>query len=163
LDDLDHGADERARGVILAAVAAGVAHVLDLGLVKMAELVLLGLRTEAEGIHVIDDLAEIVAALNFVFYLTEDFTDFVFDGVWAAGFLFEAMEVRKELLVDEIAQVIAGHGLVVIDLAIFCFGRGPAFPAELFVEDVAVAASVELRFGGFVLFQGIEVFQKDKP
>ena len=33
--DGDNGADERARGVILAAIAPGVPHVLDLGLVKV--------------------------------------------------------------------------------------------------------------------------------
>ena len=41
--DIDDGAFERARGVILAAVAPGVAHVLDLGLVEVGELVLVGL------------------------------------------------------------------------------------------------------------------------
>ncbi len=35
LDDLHHGANQRARRVILAPVAAGVAHVLDLGFVQV--------------------------------------------------------------------------------------------------------------------------------
>jgi len=41
--DLDDGADQRTRSVILAAVAPGVAHIFDLGLVEVRELVLLGL------------------------------------------------------------------------------------------------------------------------
>ena len=43
IDHLDHGADQRARPVVLTAVAPGVAHVLNLGLVQVRELVLLGL------------------------------------------------------------------------------------------------------------------------
>ena len=47
LHDLDDGSNERARGVILAAVAPGVPHVLDLGFVEMRQLMLLALRAEA--------------------------------------------------------------------------------------------------------------------
>ena len=43
LHDLHDGANQRARSVILAAVAPGVAHVAYLGFVEVAELVLLGL------------------------------------------------------------------------------------------------------------------------
>ena len=60
--DLNDGADERAGGVILAAIAPGVAHVLDLRFVEMAQLVLFGLRAEAQLIDVVDDLAQVVAA-----------------------------------------------------------------------------------------------------
>ena len=98
LHDLDDGADERARRVILAAVAPGVAHVLDLGFVEMGQLVLLGLRAEAQFVDVVDDLAQVVAALNLVFDLAEDFADLVFDGVRPGGLLLEAVQVGKELL-----------------------------------------------------------------
>jgi hypothetical protein len=43
LDHVDDGADERTRGVVLAAIAPGVAHVADFGFVEVGELVLLGL------------------------------------------------------------------------------------------------------------------------
>ena len=42
-DYLDNGANERTRGVVLAAVSSGVAHVLDLGFVEVGQFVLLGL------------------------------------------------------------------------------------------------------------------------
>ena len=48
LHDMHDGADEGARGVVLATVAPGVAHVFDLGFVEVGELVLLGLRAEAQ-------------------------------------------------------------------------------------------------------------------
>ena len=79
------------RGVVLAALAPGVAHVADLGFVEVAQLVLFRLRAEAELIDMVDDLAEVVAARNLVLDLAEDFTDLVFDGVGAAGLLLEAV------------------------------------------------------------------------
>ena len=83
LDHLDHGADQRARRVVLAAVAPGVAHVLDLGLVQVRELVLLGLRAEAQLVDQFDHVAQVVAALDLVLDLAEDLADLVLDGVAA--------------------------------------------------------------------------------
>jgi hypothetical protein len=42
------------------------AHVPDLGFVEMGQLVLLGLGAEAQLVSVVDDLAQVVAALNLV-------------------------------------------------------------------------------------------------
>ena len=74
----------------------------------MRELVLLGLRAESQLVDVVDDLAQVVAALDLVFDLAEDFADFVFDGVGPGGLLLEAVQVGEELLVDEVAEVVAG-------------------------------------------------------
>ena len=64
----------------------------------------------------VDDLAHVAAALDLVFDLAEDLPDLVLDGVRPAGLLLEAVQVGKELAVDEIAQVVAGRRLVVVDL-----------------------------------------------
>ena len=77
------GADQRPGRVVLAAVAAGVAHVANLGFVQVREFVLLGLRTEPQFVDMVDDLPQVVARLNLVFDLSENLTDLVFDGVWA--------------------------------------------------------------------------------
>ncbi len=100
----------------------------------MGELVLFGLRAEAQFVDVVDDLAEVVAALDFVFDLAENLADFVFDGVRAAGSLLEAVEIGKELAADEVAKVIAGFCPVVVNLAVFRFGRGPFVPTVGLVE-----------------------------
>lgn len=131
-------ADERARGVILAAVAARVAHVLDLRLVEVRELVLLGLRAEAQIIDVVDDLTQVITALDLILDLPEDFADLIFDRIRPAGPLLEAVQVGKELRDDELAQVIAGLRLVVIDLAVLALGRGPVFPSVVLIEDERV-------------------------
>ena len=157
------GANQRARRVILAAVATGVAHVPDLGFVQVRELVLLGLRPEAQRVHVIDDLAQVVAALDLVLNLTENFAKLVFDRVRAAGLLLEPVQIRKELLVDEVAQVIPGHGLVVVQLAVLVLWRGPALPAVGRFKQVRILLAVQARFGRPVFFETVEVFRKEEP
>ena len=64
----------------------------------------------------IDDLAQVVSALNAVLNLSEDFTDLVFDGVGTSGLVFETFQMRKEFVVYERDQVIARLRFVVIDL-----------------------------------------------
>jgi hypothetical protein len=95
----------------------------------MRQLVLLGLRAEAQLVDVVDDLAQVVAALDLVLDFTEDFADFVFDSVRPAGFLLEAVKIRKELPIDEVAKVIASLCLVVVDLTVLGLGRCPFLPA----------------------------------
>ena len=133
---LHHRADQRARGVVLAAVAPGVAHVLDLGFVQVRELVLLGLRAEAQFVDVVDDVAQDVAAVYLVLDLAEDFADLVFERVGTAGFFLEAVQVGKQRQVDEVGKVGAGQRGVVVELAVLVFGRGPGLPAVGRVEHV---------------------------
>ena len=111
----------------------------------------------------VDNLAEVVAALDLVADLAEDFADLVFDGVRAAGPLLEAVQVGAELEVDEVPEVVAGERLVVVDLAAFGFGDRPFRPAVGGIEDVGVFSPLKLGFGGFVGFEGIEVFQEQEP
>ena len=161
--DGDDGADERARGVIFAAVAPGIAHVFDLGFVEVREFMLLCLGRKAEFVDVVDDLSQVVAALDAVLYLAEDFADLVFDGVRAGGLGLEAVEVREELGVDELDEVVAGESGIMVDLTVLVLGRGPRFPAIGFIEDVGVFLSIEGGFCRLVGFEGVEVFQEEQP
>ena len=90
---------------------------------------LLHLRAEAEFVDVVDDLAQVVAALDAVLYLPENLADLVFNGARAGGALLEPHEVGEELAVDELREVVAGQGGIVVDVAVLALGRGPAFPA----------------------------------
>ena len=161
--DLDDGANQRARGVILTAVASGVAHILDLRFVQVRELVLLALGCKAEFVDVVDDLAQVVSALDAVLYLAEDFADFVFDGVGAGGLGLETLQMRKEFVVYERDQVVAGLRFVVIDLAVFTFGRGPTFPAVLLSKNVFVRLARELGLDGLTGFKSVQILQEQKP
>jgi len=163
LHHLHDSANQRTRRVILAAVAPGVAHVLDLGFVKVRQFVLFGLRAKAEFVDVVDDFAQVVAAVDLVLDLAEYLADLVFDGVRAIGFLLEAVQVGKQLAVYEVAQIVAGRRLVVIRLAVVVFGRGPAFPAVRQVENERVFPALQLGFHGLVLLQAVQKFQEQQP
>ena len=73
------------------------------------------------------------------------------------------MEVGEEFEVDEVSEVVAGHGGIVIELAVLALGGGPGVPAEGFVKDEAVFFAFQLGLCGFVLLQAIQVFQEQQP
>ena len=79
------------------------------------------------------------------------------------GLLLEAVQVGEEFPVDEVAEVVAGLGPVVVDLAVLALGRGPFFPAVGLVEDVGVLLAVQRGFVGPVLLQPVQVFQEEEP
>jgi hypothetical protein len=122
--------------------------------------VLLGLGAEAQFVDVVDDFAQVVAARDLVLDLAEDFADLVFDGVRPGGLQLETVQVGEQLQVDEVAEVVAGLGAVVVDLAVLAFGRGPLFPAVGLFENEGVLPAIEGGFVGFVLLQAVEVFQE---
>ena len=97
-----------------------------------------------------------------MFDLAEDFADLVFDGIRPGGLSLEAVQVREELAVDALDQVVAGEGAVVVELAVLVLWRGPRFPAVRRTEDMGVFPAFEGGFGGLVLFKGVEVFQEEQ-
>jgi hypothetical protein len=121
--------------------------------------VLFGLRAKPQLIDVVDDLAQVIAALNLVLEFDKDLADLVFDGVGPGGPLREALQVGEQLLVDEIPEIIAGQGACCGRASRpFAFGRRPVLPAIGLVEDVGVFLAVNLGFRDFVLLEPIEVF-----
>jgi len=147
--------------VILATVPPSVSHVLDLGFVEVRKLVLLDLRIESKFVDVVNDLPQVVTALDAVFNLAEDLTNLIFDGIWAGGTLFKTHQVWEQLAVDELSQVVAGLGLFVVNLVVFAFGGGPAFPSVWLAQDVIVLLSRKRRPGGFFRFECIKIFQEE--
>lgn len=159
VDDLDDRADERARGVVLAAVPARVAHVLDLRLVEVAHLVLLGARLELELVDEVDDLAEVVAGLELVFELAEDLADLVLDRVGAVGVGLELLEIGIELMVDKLLEVVARHRGKVVDLPVL-LGRCPGGPPEFLLDDRGIRGSAELGRQFFLRLEVVEIFEE---
>jgi len=121
------------------------------------------LGAESQFVDVVEDLAEVVAAGDLVSDLAEDFADLVFNGVRPAAFLFEGFQVGEQLVVDKVPQVVAGAAFVVVNLAVRTFRGGPFFPPEGLVEDPGIFLAFEFSFGGFVLFEPVEVFQEQQP
>ena len=50
---------------------------------------------------------------------------FIFYGVRDGGLLFEAVQIREELAVDELNQVVASLRLVVVNGVVFAFWCSP--------------------------------------
>jgi len=82
------------------------------------------------------------------------------------------VEIGEEFEVYEVAEVVAGFGAVVIDGSRSAnreigvpgeLGRGPFFPAVGLIEEEGVLFAFECGFIGFVLLEGVEVFEKKKP
>jgi len=165
-DDSHDGTDQRPRAVVFAAVPASVAHVFDLGFGQVRQFVLFRLGPEPQLVDVVEDLAKVVTAgdlvSDLVSDLAEDLADLVFDRVRPAGFLFEGFQVREQLVVDEVPQVVTGCRFVVVNLPVRTFGSRPLIPAIGLVENPGVLPALKFRLGGFVLFQPLEVFQKEK-
>jgi len=160
---LNHGADQRARRVVLATVAPGVAHVADLRLVQVGELVLLLLRAEAQSVDQLQGIAQAVAAGELVADLAEDLADLVFDGVRPGGALAKALQVGEQLAVDEGDQVGAGQRRVMVELAIGGLRCRPGRPAVGLIDKVPVGLAHQLGLLGTLVFQIVQVLEKQHP
>ena len=163
VDDIDDRVDQRSGCVVLAAVASGVAHVLDLVFVQVRHLMLVVAGPEAKLIDEVDDFAQVVAALNLVLDLAEDLTDLVFDRVRVFGGFAEPCEVGEQVAVHEIDEVVASQRNVEVDLPVGALGCRPHLPAELRLDDEVVRLAFKLGRDLTVLLQVVEVLEEDDP
>jgi hypothetical protein len=116
-----HEAHHRPRGVELAGVAGGVAHLPRHGLVERAEGVQLVARGEVDAVDLVDHVAQQVAAAHAIVHAAEDGRDHV-AAVVAVG-AGEPAQVGEQprppgtvgagafLGVDEGQQLVAGHAV----------------------------------------------------
>ena len=155
--------NQRARGVIFATIAPGIAHVLDFVLVQMAHLMLLGMRTETEFIDAVDDFPEVVAALNPVFQFAENLPDLVLDGVGTFSRGLELFEVGGRVPRSRSRQGRRLSGLCGGPVAVAAFRCRPLIPLIFRSNDVGVGLAGEFRCSIFVSFQVVQVFQEQHP
>ena len=92
VNDLEHGADQRTRCVILAAIPPCVAHAFDTGFIEVGQFVLGLLRVELKPVHDLQHVAQRIARAEFVGDLRKVFPDLIFDGVRAGGVLAVFLE-----------------------------------------------------------------------
>ncbi len=111
----------------------------------------------------VNDLSQVVTALNAVRDLAEDLPDLVLDRVRPAGLLLERLQVREQPVSHEFCEIIADHGDVVVNLAILPLRCRPCFPAVRLVEDVRVLSAFQFRFCGLVSFQSVQILQEQQP
>ncbi len=163
MGDFDHRPNQWPWGVILAPITARISHPLDLLFIENGQLVLGILRAEFELINVIDDLPQVIAALNLVLDLPKDLSDLVVDGVGRGCPQFELFKVWKELSIHKVTKVIPGHGLVMVQLPVGILRRGPGGPSIGFTQKVFVSPAFKDGDGCFVLLDPVQVFQEEEP
>ena len=163
VDHPHHGPDQRPRRVVLAAVAPGVAHVADLGLVQVRKLVLLVLRAETQRIHQLQRVAQAVAAGELVADLAEDLADLVLDRIRPGRPLAEALQVRKQLAVDELDQIGPGQRAVVVEFPVILLRRRPRRPAKPRLDDERIPLPDQLGLLRPLVLQIVQVLQKQHP
>ena len=68
-------------------------------------------RLEREGVHLIDNLAEVEAAIDLVAELGEDLAYLILQGIGRGGDILIVLERREEFDVYEIYQVVTREGV----------------------------------------------------
>ena len=122
---------------------------------------LLGLRAEAQLVDMVDDLAQVVAALDLVFDLAEDLADFVLDGVRPGGLLLEAVQIGEELRLTKSRRSSPIRALLWSIMPALSLGAAQTFPAIWLVEDKGVFLAFQRGFVGLVLLQAVKIFQEE--
>ena len=154
--DLDDGADEGTGRVVLAAVAPGIAHLGNLGLIEDGHLVLVLGALETELVDEVDDLAQVVARGNLVLQLGKNLTYLVFQRLGTGGRVLELAKRGEQLTVDKGRQVGTRHGIDRVGGAVGLLGGGPLTPAHVARQDGLVVLAGEQ---GLVLALTVEVIQ----
>ena len=103
-------------------------------------------------------LAQVVSALNAVLQLRKDLPDLVIDRI-----RLELLEIRKQLHIHKIDQIIARHRLVMVQLPILILRRRPLLPAKLTRNDRRVTLSRQLRRILFIFLEINQIFQEQNP
>ena len=164
IDDFDHEADDGTRGVELAGVAGGVAHLFEHGLVEMAEGVDLVAAGEVDVVDFVDHVAEQIAVDHAVDRAFEDGGDDVAP-VAAVGALqaaqigeqarpFGAVRTDGFFVIHEGDQLVAGDSFRL---------RRPIAPAIRRFESRTKALAAHLGFLFANLLHVVEEFEKHDP
>ncbi len=124
---------------------------------------LFSLCAESQRVDNLNDFPKVIAALDFVLNLSEDFPNLVFDCVGSSCFLLEAVEVGKEFLIYKVAKIVACLRRIMVGLAVLALRRGPGFPTVRLVQDEGVFLALEFCFGRLILFKSIQVLKKEQP
>ena len=162
VNDFDNGADKRPGRVVFATVTASVTHTVEATFVPVCHLVTLLGGLEAESVHLLQDVAEVVAALDAVTDFGEDDTNLDFDGLRATC-LTELAEVREEFSVDKVNQIVTNKGIGHVVLSGRVTGHCPIVPAVAFGNDGFVGLVLQFccELTGFL--KVVQIFEEQNP
>ena len=164
VEQLHHQPHQGARGVELAGVAGRVAHLAQQVFVQRTQRVQFVAGGEVDGVHLVDHVAQQVAALHAVVHAAEDGGDDVAALVAVArGELAQVGEesrpmrtvaAQRDFVVDEVQQVVAGEAVL---------HRRPVAPAVGRLDGGAEAGAGEHGFVFALAFQVVQEFQEHHP
>ncbi|MPM88490.1 hypothetical protein SDC9_135594 [bioreactor metagenome] len=159
-DHFNHRANQWTRGIILAAIASGIAHAMNPALVQMGHFVLFFTGLKVKCIDLIQDIPQRITAAELTLQFPENFPDLVLDGVERNTILFESLEIREKATTHKINQVVAGLKTVFVNGSIFIFGNGPSGPAVFICNNRRIASPIEFRCHGAGVLKIIQILQK---
>ena len=133
INHLDDAANQRTWCVILTTVTASITHSLDIALIEHRHFVLVLSTLEVELINHVDNLTHIESRANLVMQLSKDFANLIFQAIRLGCCVLKVFEVREELLVNKLHEVVATHSINGIQyhlacLRVFLLGRSPLAP-----------------------------------
>ena len=118
---------------------------------------------ELERVNLVDNVAQIGTAIDFVTKLGEYLANLVLDGAGIGGGILELAKMREEFLVDEIHQFVSRHGVDRVQLARRGLGGSPTTPTVVACEYGAISLALELCLHVEKLFEVVEVFEEKEP
>ena len=80
---------------------------------------------EAKLINPVNNLSQIITALNTVFQLTENLPDLVLDSSRALSRTLESFQIGKQLSIYKLFKIISRQRIIVVNLAVGSFWSCP--------------------------------------
>jgi len=161
--DLDDGADKRTGRVVFTSVATGIAHLVQPALVQIGHLVLLLAGLELQAVYLLNDVPHTIPAYQFIAEFGEDETDFDLDGGVIRLSLSQVLQIREELAIDELYEVISHQGVMDVVFPGSGSRHCPGIPPVLFIQDWGIDTSTQESRHLVLLVQIIQIFQEENP
>ena len=113
---------------------------------------------ELQFVHLLNNVAEIVARRYTVSYFAKHHTDFCLDA--CVGRTCKAFQVRKQLAVDKLNQVVPDKGVMHVVIARGRARHRPIVPAIALGNDGRIVLVLQCRLHLASLLEVVEIFEE---
>ncbi len=102
---------------------------------NIKQVTFFSISPETKFINPVNYFPQIIAALDAIFQLAEDFAYFVLDGGQAFDRSLKGFEVGKKLPVDKFFKIFTSRGIVMVYFSIGFFWGSPGFPTLVWGKE----------------------------
>jgi hypothetical protein len=102
----------------------------------------------------------VAARLKLVLDLAKDLANLVLNRPRPRSARLEVLQIRKQLLIDEVAEIVANGGAVVIEFPLRRPRDSPCVPSEILLKQETVRAAIEFGLLRALVLQRVQVLQK---